>query len=132
MKRLKNINVLNIVIDGSVNRRLLFFRLKTVNLVLKNTQGAESLVKLYETKLCEEEAVTADKNNIENLMGTLKVRVGWCLFMGKSKNNRKMICLTTPVLVTLYCIVYQKLACIFGGKSVLGLTSQKKMAALEH
>ncbi|XP_068534419.1 dystonin isoform X19 [Anas acuta] len=47
-------------------------KLKTVNLVLKNTQGAESLVKLYETKLCEEEAVTADKNNIDNLMGTLK------------------------------------------------------------
>ncbi|XP_042749106.1 dystonin isoform X7 [Lagopus leucura] len=47
-------------------------KLKTVNLVLKNTQGAESLVKLYETKLCEEEAVTADKTNIENLMGTLK------------------------------------------------------------
>ncbi|XP_019393120.1 PREDICTED: dystonin isoform X11 [Crocodylus porosus] len=47
-------------------------KLKTVNLVLKNTQGAEALVKLYETKLCEEEAVTADKNNIENLMGTLK------------------------------------------------------------
>ncbi|NXG75113.1 DYST protein, partial [Baryphthengus martii] len=47
-------------------------KLKSVNLVLSNTQGAESLVKLYETKLCEEEAVTADKNNIENLMGTLK------------------------------------------------------------
>ncbi|XP_008933577.1 PREDICTED: dystonin-like, partial [Merops nubicus] len=47
-------------------------KLKSVNLVLRNTQGAESLVKLYETKLCEEEAVTADKNNIENLMGTLK------------------------------------------------------------
>ncbi|XP_061845539.1 dystonin isoform X17 [Colius striatus] len=47
-------------------------KLKTVNLVLKNTQGAETLVKLYETKLCEEEAVTADKTNIENLMGTLK------------------------------------------------------------
>ncbi|XP_038253653.1 dystonin isoform X6 [Dermochelys coriacea] len=48
-------------------------KLKTINLVLKNTQGAEALVKLYETKLCEEEAVTADKNNIENLMGTLKL-----------------------------------------------------------
>ncbi|XP_010226374.1 PREDICTED: dystonin [Tinamus guttatus] len=47
-------------------------KLKTVNLVLKNTQGAESLVKLYETKLCEEDTVTADKNSIENLMGTLK------------------------------------------------------------
>ncbi|XP_048203540.1 dystonin isoform X14 [Perognathus longimembris pacificus] len=47
-------------------------KLKTVNLVLKNTQAAEALVKLYETKLCEEEAVVADKNNIENLMSTLK------------------------------------------------------------
>ncbi|XP_061479006.1 dystonin isoform X23 [Rhineura floridana] len=47
-------------------------KLKTVNLVLKNTQGAEALVKLYETKLCEEEPLTADKSNIENLMGTLK------------------------------------------------------------
>ncbi|NXJ64455.1 DYST protein, partial [Rostratula benghalensis] len=47
-------------------------KLKTVNLVLKNTQDAEAVVKRYETKLCEEEAVTADKNNIENLMGTLK------------------------------------------------------------
>ncbi|NXP13047.1 DYST protein, partial [Thinocorus orbignyianus] len=47
-------------------------KLKTINLVLKNTQDAEALVKRYETKLCEEEAVTADKNNIENLMGTLK------------------------------------------------------------
>ncbi|NXE37679.1 DYST protein, partial [Ptilorrhoa leucosticta] len=47
-------------------------KLKTINLVLTNTQTAESLVKHYETKLCEEEAVTADKNSIENLMGTLK------------------------------------------------------------
>ncbi|NWT19953.1 DYST protein, partial [Vireo altiloquus] len=47
-------------------------KLKTINLVLTNTQTAESLVKHYETKLCEEEAVTADKTNIENLMGTLK------------------------------------------------------------
>ncbi|NXH63182.1 DYST protein, partial [Rhabdornis inornatus] len=47
-------------------------KLKTINLVLTNTQTAESLVKHYETKLCEEEAVTADRNNIENLMGTLK------------------------------------------------------------
>ncbi|XP_054990231.1 dystonin isoform X8 [Sorex araneus] len=47
-------------------------KLKTVNLVLKNTQSAEALVKLYETKLCEEEAVIADKNNIENLISTLK------------------------------------------------------------
>lgn len=54
---------------------ILFFRLKTVNLVLKNTQAAEALVKLYETKLCEEETVIADKNNIKNLISTLKVWV---------------------------------------------------------
>ncbi|XP_066862027.1 dystonin isoform X33 [Kogia breviceps] len=47
-------------------------KLKIVNLVLKNTHAAEALVKFYETKLCEEEAVTTDKNNIENLMSTLK------------------------------------------------------------
>lgn len=47
-------------------------KLKTVNLVLKNTQAAEALVKLYETKLCEEETVIADKNNIKNLISTLK------------------------------------------------------------
>ncbi|KAM4771389.1 dystonin [Rhinophrynus dorsalis] len=47
-------------------------KLKTINLVLKNTQGAESLVKLYETKLCEEDAVTADRNTIERLVATLK------------------------------------------------------------
>uniref|UniRef100_A0A8C9C7T2 Dystonin n=1 Tax=Phocoena sinus TaxID=42100 RepID=A0A8C9C7T2_PHOSS len=47
-------------------------KLKIVNLVLKNTHAAEALVKFYETKLCEEEAVIADKNNIENLMSTLK------------------------------------------------------------
>ncbi|NWU64640.1 DYST protein, partial [Pterocles burchelli] len=47
-------------------------KVKAVDLVLKNTQAAESLVKEYETKLCEEEAVTADKSSIENLMGTLK------------------------------------------------------------
>ena len=61
--------------------------MKTVNLVLKNTQEAEALVKLYETKLCEEEAVIADKNNIENLMSTLKVRVSqkfWTCFQGHS------------------------------------------------
>ena len=83
VKRVKNTSVLSVVTDGSVDRRLLFFRLETVNLVLKSIQEAETLVKMYETKLCTEEAVTADKNHIGNLMGTLKVRVGWCLFMGK-------------------------------------------------
>ncbi|XP_069462273.1 dystonin isoform X19 [Ambystoma mexicanum] len=47
-------------------------KLKTINLVLQNTQGAESLVKLYETKLCEEDAATSDKKAIEMLVATLK------------------------------------------------------------
>ncbi|XP_031758907.1 dystonin isoform X7 [Xenopus tropicalis] len=48
-------------------------KLKTINLVLKNTQGAETLVKLYETRLCEEDAVTADRNGIDKLVATLKL-----------------------------------------------------------
>ncbi|XP_043919284.1 dystonin isoform X3 [Protopterus annectens] len=47
-------------------------KLKVVYVVLKNTQGAESLVKLYETKLCEDDAVTADPKDIDNLILTLK------------------------------------------------------------
>lgn len=50
--------------------------------MLKNTQAAEALVKLYETKLCEEEAVIADKNNIENLISTLKVYVSLLAVLG--------------------------------------------------
>ncbi|XP_069830604.1 dystonin isoform X21 [Dendropsophus ebraccatus] len=47
-------------------------KLKTINLVLKNTQGAESLVKTYETKLCEEDVITAERNSIDRLIVTLK------------------------------------------------------------
>ncbi|XP_071998344.1 dystonin isoform X17 [Engystomops pustulosus] len=47
-------------------------KLKTINLVLKNTQGAEGLVKTYETKLCEEDVITADRNTIDRLIATLK------------------------------------------------------------
>ncbi|XP_077343982.1 dystonin isoform X31 [Lithobates pipiens] len=47
-------------------------KLKTINLVLKNTQGAETLVKTYETKLCEEDVITADKVAIDRLVATLK------------------------------------------------------------
>uniref|UniRef100_W5NK47 Dystonin n=1 Tax=Lepisosteus oculatus TaxID=7918 RepID=W5NK47_LEPOC len=47
-------------------------KLKTVSLVLKHSQGAEAVVKLYETKLCEEDAVNADTKAIEIVMSTLK------------------------------------------------------------
>ncbi|XP_073531555.1 dystonin isoform X21 [Phyllobates terribilis] len=47
-------------------------KLKTINLVLKNTQGAETLVKTYETKLCEEDVITADRSSIDRLVATLK------------------------------------------------------------
>ncbi|XP_078255159.1 dystonin isoform X4 [Rhinoraja longicauda] len=47
-------------------------KLKTVNLIVKNTQGAEALVKQYETKLGEEDAVPPDPEAIRSLQNTLK------------------------------------------------------------
>ncbi|KAM5163311.1 dystonin isoform 3-T3 [Mantella aurantiaca] len=47
-------------------------KLKTINLVLRNTQGAETLVKTYETKLCEEDVITVEKGAIDRLIATLK------------------------------------------------------------
>ncbi|XP_068137506.1 dystonin isoform X5 [Hyperolius riggenbachi] len=47
-------------------------KLKSINLVLKNTQGAETLVKTFETKLCEEDVITADRGAIDRLIATLK------------------------------------------------------------
>lgn len=48
-------------------------RLKSVSLVVKHSQGADALVKLYESKLCEEDAVNGDIKSIDAVMGTLKV-----------------------------------------------------------
>ncbi|TSN48476.1 Dystonin [Bagarius yarrelli] len=47
-------------------------KLKTVNLVVKHTQGAEGLVKLYEGKLCEEDSVSGDVRSIDAVMSILK------------------------------------------------------------
>ncbi|KAJ8359996.1 hypothetical protein SKAU_G00165210 [Synaphobranchus kaupii] len=47
-------------------------KLKTVSLVVKHSQAAEVLVKLYEAKLCEEDAVSSDGKAIEAVMSTLK------------------------------------------------------------
>ncbi|XP_067876270.1 microtubule-actin cross-linking factor 1 isoform X10 [Heterodontus francisci] len=47
-------------------------KLKTVNLIVKNTQEAEALVKQYETKLGEEDAVPPDTEAIQSLQNTLK------------------------------------------------------------
>ncbi|MBN3308874.1 DYST protein, partial [Amia calva] len=47
-------------------------KLKTVSLVVQHSQGAETLVKQYEAKLCEEDAVNADTKAIETVMSTLK------------------------------------------------------------
>ncbi|XP_072533688.1 dystonin isoform X14 [Salminus brasiliensis] len=47
-------------------------KLKTVSLVVKHSQSAEALVKLYEAKLCEEDAVNADVKSIDAVMSTLK------------------------------------------------------------
>uniref|UniRef100_A0A3Q3W1L1 SH3 domain-containing protein n=1 Tax=Mola mola TaxID=94237 RepID=A0A3Q3W1L1_MOLML len=47
-------------------------RLKTVSLVVKHSQSAEALVKSYESKLYEEDAVNSDVKSIENVISTLK------------------------------------------------------------
>ncbi|KAJ8250312.1 hypothetical protein COCON_G00222340 [Conger conger] len=48
-------------------------KLKSVSLVVRHSQGADTLVKLYEAKLCEEDGVNADNKAIEAVMSTLKL-----------------------------------------------------------
>lgn len=52
----------------------LFARLKTVSLVVKHSQSAEVLVKTYESKLYEEDAMNPDVKSIESATSALKVR----------------------------------------------------------
>ncbi|XP_068773810.1 microtubule-actin cross-linking factor 1 isoform X13 [Struthio camelus] len=47
-------------------------KLKTVDVIIRNTQGAESLVKGYEVKLSQEEAVPADLTAIQSHRTTLQ------------------------------------------------------------
>ncbi|KAI7805675.1 putative dystonin [Triplophysa rosa] len=47
-------------------------KLKTVSLVVKHSQSAEALVKLYEAKLCEEDSINANTKSIDGAMSTLK------------------------------------------------------------
>ncbi|XP_048061846.1 dystonin isoform X4 [Megalobrama amblycephala] len=47
-------------------------KMKTVSLVVKHSQSAEALVKLYEAKLCEEDTVNANIKSIDGVMSTLK------------------------------------------------------------
>uniref|UniRef100_A0A668VCP5 Dystonin n=1 Tax=Oreochromis aureus TaxID=47969 RepID=A0A668VCP5_OREAU len=47
-------------------------KLKTVSLVVKHSQSAEALVKAYESKLYEEDAMNPDVKSIENVISTLK------------------------------------------------------------
>lgn len=51
-----------------------FCRLKTVSLVVKHSQSAEALVKSYESKLYEEDAMNSDVKSIESVISTLKVK----------------------------------------------------------
>lgn len=51
----------------------IFCRLKTVSLVVKHSQNAEALVKAYESKLYEEDAMNSDVKSIETVISTLKV-----------------------------------------------------------
>ncbi|XP_029926299.1 dystonin isoform X3 [Myripristis murdjan] len=47
-------------------------KLKTVSLVVKHSQSAEALVKAYESKLYEEDAVNSDLKSIDTVISTLK------------------------------------------------------------
>ncbi|XP_066494280.1 microtubule-actin cross-linking factor 1 isoform X1 [Tiliqua scincoides] len=47
-------------------------KLKTIDVIIRNTQGAESLVKGYEVKLSQEEAVPADLTAIQSHRTTLQ------------------------------------------------------------
>ncbi|XP_060895593.1 dystonin [Labrus mixtus] len=47
-------------------------KLKTVSLVVKHSQSAEALVKAYESKLYEEDAMNSDVKSIEAVISTLK------------------------------------------------------------
>ncbi|KAJ0005102.1 hypothetical protein NQD34_011316 [Periophthalmus magnuspinnatus] len=47
-------------------------KLKTVSLVLKHSQSAEMLVKSYESKLYEEDAMNSDLKSIDTVVSTLK------------------------------------------------------------
>ncbi|KAM3606228.1 uncharacterized protein V6R79_013141 [Siganus canaliculatus] len=47
-------------------------KLKTVSLVVKHSHSAEALVKAYESKLYEEDAVNSDVKSIESVISTLK------------------------------------------------------------
>ncbi|XP_019725977.1 dystonin isoform X16 [Hippocampus comes] len=47
-------------------------KLKTVSLVVKHSQSAEALVKAYESKLYEEDAINSDLHSIETVISILK------------------------------------------------------------
>ncbi|XP_067466005.1 microtubule-actin cross-linking factor 1 isoform X2 [Thunnus thynnus] len=47
-------------------------KLKTLSLVVKHSQSAEALVKAYESKLYEEDAMNSDLKSIETVISTLK------------------------------------------------------------
>ncbi|XP_054456427.1 dystonin [Anoplopoma fimbria] len=47
-------------------------KLKTVSLVVRHSQSAEALVKTYESKLYEEDAMNSDLKSIETVISTLK------------------------------------------------------------
>ncbi|XP_040905346.1 dystonin isoform X2 [Toxotes jaculatrix] len=47
-------------------------KLKTLSLVVKHSQSAEALVKAYESKLYEEDAMNTDVKSIETVISTLK------------------------------------------------------------
>uniref|UniRef100_A0A669PJ65 Microtubule actin crosslinking factor 1 n=1 Tax=Phasianus colchicus TaxID=9054 RepID=A0A669PJ65_PHACC len=63
-------------LDLVVNKMDQTYGLKTVDVIIRNTQGAESLVKGYEVKLSQEEAVPADLTAIQAHRSALQQWLG--------------------------------------------------------
>ena len=51
-------------------------RLKTIDVVMRNTKDAEDTLKTYETRLRDVNKVPTDRKEVENYRSQLKVRGG--------------------------------------------------------
>lgn len=68
---------LNIIVYTSLSLSFLifFFRLKTVDVVVRNTQGAEDVLKKYEDRLRDVHKVPTDVKEVEIYRTELKVNI---------------------------------------------------------
>lgn len=58
----------------------LVFRLKTIDVVIRNTKDAEDTLKSYETRLRDVSKVPGDEKEVEDQRSQLKVSRCFCIF----------------------------------------------------